>query len=462
MLTSTPASITGPIHATRAAAASIRNGAVLSPSDIPEPRNPTTSAYVHTTKNTPTVTALSTTARGIVRNGRCASTPNVVALSNPTKLNTASITPSRTPLAEAPCSRTCATSTLNPCRTSTNTTTTAISETDVSSTHNITRAENRTSPDANRNAPTPATIANTTAGTRTVPRNNWHEFTKPPMTEAAVITYAKNNASIATEAYPRGSVSRVYTYSDPGEADVLANAAIGSDTSTIAPIAITYASQLPLPASANTSGTVSAGVVLGAIVDIDCASTSIGESAPRRSPYDSGTGSGAFSCAPACTSIHSPLKRIRYAASMDYRSMLNVALEEARTGFAEGGIPIGAAIFRADGTLVSSGRNRRVQQDDPSIHGETDAFRRAGRQRSYRDLIMVTTLAPCWYCTGLVRQFGFGKVIVGESRTFSGGVASLRELGIEVIDLDSDDCRLLLEEFIARHPEIWNEDIGVV
>src|ERR1700743_2452149 len=124
----------------------------------------------------------------------------------------------------------------------------------------------------------------------------------------------------------------------------------------------------------------------------------------------------------------------------DYNAMLQVAIEEARQGLAEGGIPIGAAIFRADGTLVSSGHNRRVQQNDPSIHGETDAFRRAGRQRSYRDLIMVTTLAPCWYCTGLARQFGFRKVIVGESRTFHGGVDWLRSLGIEVVDLDSQEC----------------------
>jgi cytosine deaminase len=142
-------------------------------------------------------------------------------------------------------------------------------------------------------------------------------------------------------------------------------------------------------------------------------------------------------------------------------AMLAVALEEARTGLAEGGIPIGAAIFRADGTLVSRGHNRRVQQDDPSIHGETDAFRRAGRQRSYRDLIMVTTLAPCWYCSGLVRQFGFRKVVVGESRTFQGGLDWLRSLGVEVVDLDSQDCYDVLNEFIATHPEIWNEDIGV-
>ena len=101
-----------------------------------------------------------------------------------------------------------------------------------------------------------------------------------------------------------------------------------------------------------------------------------------------------------------------------YPRMLEVALEEARTGLAEGGIPIGAALFTRTGDLVSRGHNRRVQQGDPSVHGETDAFRRAGRQSSYRNLIMVTTLAPCWYCSGLVRQFRIGTLVVGESRTF--------------------------------------------
>ena len=143
-----------------------------------------------------------------------------------------------------------------------------------------------------------------------------------------------------------------------------------------------------------------------------------------------------------------------------YERMLAVALEEARIGFDEGGIPIGAALFRRDGELVSRGRNRRVQQGDPSVHGETDAFRRAGRQTSYRDLVMVTTLAPCWYCSGLVRQFRFAALVVGESRTFQGGVDWVRECGIEVVDLDSKECRELLEGFIAAHPEIWNEDIG--
>jgi cytosine deaminase len=140
--------------------------------------------------------------------------------------------------------------------------------------------------------------------------------------------------------------------------------------------------------------------------------------------------------------------------------MLAVALEEARLGRAEGGIPIGAALFTRAGELVSRGHNRRVQQGDPSVHGETDAFRRAGRQRNYRDLVMVTTLAPCWYCSGLVRQFRIGAVVVGESRTFQGGVEWLKENGIEVIDLDSRECRELLEGYIAEHPEVWNEDIG--
>jgi cytosine/creatinine deaminase len=143
-----------------------------------------------------------------------------------------------------------------------------------------------------------------------------------------------------------------------------------------------------------------------------------------------------------------------------YRAMLEVALDEARTGRKEGGIPIGAAMFDGEGKLLASGRNRRVQQDDPSVHGETDAFRRAGRQRSYRDKIMVTTLAPCWYCSGLIRQFGIRTLVVGESRTFAGGVEWLKELGVKVIDMDSQECSDLMSGFIAEHPEIWNEDIG--
>jgi cytosine/creatinine deaminase len=144
----------------------------------------------------------------------------------------------------------------------------------------------------------------------------------------------------------------------------------------------------------------------------------------------------------------------------DYEAMLKVAIEEARRGLAEGGIPIGAALFTRGGELLGAGHNRRVQENDPSVHGETDAFRKAGRQRSYRDKIMVTTLAPCWYCSGLVRQFRIGTVVVGESANFAGGVEWLRESGVEVIDLRSEECIGLLAEYIAKHPEVWNEDIG--
>jgi creatinine deaminase len=147
-------------------------------------------------------------------------------------------------------------------------------------------------------------------------------------------------------------------------------------------------------------------------------------------------------------------------ASPDYRAMLQVALEEARQGLAEGGIPIGAALFDQRGTLLGRGHNRRVQENDPSAHAETDAFRKAGRQRSYRDTIMVTTLAPCWYCSGLVRQFGIGVVVAGESVNFAGGVEWLREHGVAVHDLRDPACITLLAEYIAAHPDIWHEDIG--
>jgi creatinine deaminase len=125
------------------------------------------------------------------------------------------------------------------------------------------------------------------------------------------------------------------------------------------------------------------------------------------------------------------------------------------------GMPIGAAIFHSDGRLISRGHNRRVQMGDPSIHGETDAFRNAGRQKSYRELIMVTTLAPCFYCSGLIRQFGFRTVIVGESETFQGGMGELRALGISVTDLADQGCMQMMRDFIAANPALWNEDIGV-
>jgi cytosine deaminase len=140
--------------------------------------------------------------------------------------------------------------------------------------------------------------------------------------------------------------------------------------------------------------------------------------------------------------------------------MLNVAIEEARVGLEEGGIPIGAALFDKAGNLLGKGHNRRVQDNDPSVHGETDAFRHAGRQRNYQDTIMVTTLAPCWYCSGLIRQFKIGTVVVGESRTFQGGIDWLRDNGVTVIDLESETCAEMLSEYIHANPEIWNEDIG--
>jgi cytosine deaminase len=144
----------------------------------------------------------------------------------------------------------------------------------------------------------------------------------------------------------------------------------------------------------------------------------------------------------------------------DFEAMLAVAIQQARAGLMEGGIPIGAAIFDQSGRLLGAGHNRRVQQGDPSLHGETDAFRNAGRQRSYRQLIMVTTLAPCWYCSGLVRQFGFRTVVVGESVNFQGGIDWLRSLGVNVVDLKSAACIALLGDYIRANPDVWNEDIG--
>lgn len=143
------------------------------------------------------------------------------------------------------------------------------------------------------------------------------------------------------------------------------------------------------------------------------------------------------------------------------RTMLATAYDEAATGLAEGGIPIGAALFRRDGTLLGAGHNRRVQEDDASIHAETDAFRKAGRRRDYPDCVMVTTLSPCWYCSGLVRQFNIGAVVIGEADNFHGGHDWLGELGVEVLVLDDQRCRDLLADFIRDHPDIWHEDIGL-
>lgn len=144
----------------------------------------------------------------------------------------------------------------------------------------------------------------------------------------------------------------------------------------------------------------------------------------------------------------------------EYSKLLETAIAEARIGLAEGGIPIGAALFDADGKLLSRGHNLRVQEDDPAMHAETDAFRKAGRQRNYRDKTMVTTLAPCWYCSGLIRQFRVGRVVVGESQNFRGGMDWLRENGVQIVDLADAECIQMLGDFIRANPALWNEDIG--
>ena len=145
---------------------------------------------------------------------------------------------------------------------------------------------------------------------------------------------------------------------------------------------------------------------------------------------------------------------------MNYKKLLEVAYQQAQIGFNEGGVPVGAALFDANGNLLGRGRNRRVQDNDPSVHGETDAFRKAGRQTNYRDKILVTTLAPCWYCSGLIRQFNIGTVVVGESENFAGHLDWLREAGVNVIEMHDKDCTALMRLFIEQKPHIWFEDIG--
>ena len=151
---------------------------------------------------------------------------------------------------------------------------------------------------------------------------------------------------------------------------------------------------------------------------------------------------------------------MKSSKSHQYKQMLDVAIQEAQKGLDDGGVPIGAALFLKDGTLLGKGRNRRVQKNDPSLHGETDAFRNAGRQRSYANIVMVTTLAPCWYCSGLIRQFKIKTVVVGETVNFPGGVDWLKESGVEIIDLNSEICITMLAKYIQENPDIWNEDIG--
>jgi cytosine/creatinine deaminase len=150
-----------------------------------------------------------------------------------------------------------------------------------------------------------------------------------------------------------------------------------------------------------------------------------------------------------------PLARVLAA------TMLTTAYDEAVRGLSEGGIPIGAALFARDGTLLGAGHNRRVQNDDASMHAETDAFRAAGRRRDYANCVMVTTLSPCWYCSGLVRQFHIGAVVIGESTNFHGGHDWLAALGVEIVQLGDERCVRLLASYIRDHSELWNEDIGL-
>ncbi|MGB7204346.1 MAG: nucleoside deaminase [Anderseniella sp.] len=141
------------------------------------------------------------------------------------------------------------------------------------------------------------------------------------------------------------------------------------------------------------------------------------------------------------------------------RKFLRLAYEEAKAGYDEGGCPIGSVLARGD-ELVSQGRNQRVQKGDPIAHGEMDALRKAGRQKSYRDMTIYTSLSPCMMCTGTIIQFGIARVVIGENITFGGNEEFLRSKGVEVIIADDQDCIALMTKFIAEKPELWNEDIA--
>jgi cytosine deaminase len=142
-------------------------------------------------------------------------------------------------------------------------------------------------------------------------------------------------------------------------------------------------------------------------------------------------------------------------------TFLEIAIEQARIGGDEGGVPIGAALV-ADGRVLGAGHNQRVQLGSAIRHGETDALEAAGRQRAavYRRATMYTTLSPCDMCTGAILLYGIPRVVIGENRTFLGAEELLRSRGVEVVNLDSAECKALMDAFIAARPEIWNEDIG--
>jgi cytosine/creatinine deaminase len=135
------------------------------------------------------------------------------------------------------------------------------------------------------------------------------------------------------------------------------------------------------------------------------------------------------------------------------------AISQAKQGLSEGGIPIGSVIVRG-GKILGRGHNKRVQEGDPVTHAEIDCLRNAGRIGNYRDTVLYSTLMPCYLCAGAVVQFGIKKVIVGESKTFTGARAFMESHGVEVIDLNLEECQRLMQDFIRQHPSLWNEDIG--
>lgn len=138
---------------------------------------------------------------------------------------------------------------------------------------------------------------------------------------------------------------------------------------------------------------------------------------------------------------------------------MQAAIDEALKGRQEGGIPIGSVLVR-DGQIIGRGHNKRVQENNPVMHAETDCLHKAGRIGSYRGTVLYSTLMPCYFCAGAVVQFGIKKVIAGESKTFPGARAFMESHGVEVIDLDLESCKKMMEEFIRKNPELWNEDIG--
>lgn len=141
------------------------------------------------------------------------------------------------------------------------------------------------------------------------------------------------------------------------------------------------------------------------------------------------------------------------------KKFLRIAYEEAKAGFEEGGCPIGSVLARGD-QVVSQGRNQRVQGGDPIAHGEMDALRKAGRQKSYKDMTIYTSLSPCMMCSGTIIQFGIPRVVVGENTSFGGNEEFLRSRGIEVIVADDADCKALMGRFMREKPALWAEDIA--